>query len=377
MEIRDLYKLLDKRGSFCSLSIIAYCIGFTYYGFYFFIKPVPHFFWFIDWISTQYFVNYFDFGFLRRGLLGSVLYPIFYGLDPSSNFKYFLIIFLHILNFLIITLIFHTFITQTLHLSKSIRHFWLCFFILSPFGAMQFGFDVGRTDHYLFSILIISLWCLIKAKVWMCSILLSISILIHEVSLFFSMPIIVFCTYLLNQEYNLQKFIAECTKIMALPLLCVFVLFFYGTPEIGRFSLLHSDLSSGINGYVRGTFEPQLAYTVWWHKFAVIFYSFLPLLLIARFFLAENRNFEPVYLSGLLPLLLFLFGVDYARWSFIIAITCGYIFAIKILLAPKDVKNPNRFDKLVFVILLLPLGPIGIIEPLPLLNGLIELFEVW
>ena len=98
------------------------------------------------WNIGHYAVNYTDFGFVKRGLVGS-LYNLINGSFSQESLLLFQSLFI-----LFLILITHFFFSK-LNLKKS---FIYILFIVSPATFLQFSSDLGRFDPILVSIFMLS-----------------------------------------------------------------------------------------------------------------------------------------------------------------------------------------------------------------------------
>lgn len=95
-----------------------------------------------------------------------------------------------------------------------------------------------------------------------------------------------------------------------------------------------------------------------------IIYSF-----IIKFYQINNGKLDVLLVAGFMPLALFFFGWDYARWVGLIGITILIIFMIKVLINNwtfNDQKIP--YSGLIF---LLPFGPVGVMNIFPAVRNLV------
>ena len=93
----------------------------------------------VGWYQESlYRLNYFDFGFIKRGLVGSIIYPF------KSHYK--LSIFL--ISLLVCVLIIYYFVEITFNEKlKEIKNY-LILFSISPFFFQFLGYDFGRLDQW-------------------------------------------------------------------------------------------------------------------------------------------------------------------------------------------------------------------------------------
>ena len=119
----------------------------------------------------------------RRGLLGTVLAPLF----SLFNYQYWAM-----------ALVAVTFLVSLLMIAfiVSWRSRWdaqrllLVFWLLSPAGGFFFH-EVGYSDQLIYLIFIVSAILVARVQVGLASLTLSISVLIHEITLFTSLPLLV------------------------------------------------------------------------------------------------------------------------------------------------------------------------------------------
>ena len=118
-----------------------------------------------DWKLSQYNVNYFDHGFIRRGLVGTILFPIMHYSADNPELQKFFIFWKETLLFLIYGILFCVFIIK----KTSLQSNWLKFSLLSalflsPCGLIEAAYDFGRYDHINFIILAIILYLIDKSN---------------------------------------------------------------------------------------------------------------------------------------------------------------------------------------------------------------------
>ena len=104
-----------------------------------------------DWKLTQFHVNYFDYGFIRRGFIGTLFYPLFSQIIDNVVLQKIIIFWKEtFLFFLYSSAIIIFFIRKTANLKLKFRLFFVISFILSPCGLVEAAYDFGRYDHFNF-----------------------------------------------------------------------------------------------------------------------------------------------------------------------------------------------------------------------------------
>ncbi|AXN31881.1 hypothetical protein [Vibrio coralliilyticus] len=141
----------------------------------------------MSWTATHYAINYIDFGFVKRGLIGS-FYKIINGSFSQES------LFLFQFSFIILLV----FVTHFLFLKFNLNNrFVYIVFILSPATFMQFGSDFGRFDPILVSIFMLSI--IYRSNSFVFIIFSILGILTHEIYIFALLPA-AFILYLLERN---------------------------------------------------------------------------------------------------------------------------------------------------------------------------------
>lgn len=264
--------------------------------------------------SVNYFIpSIFD-GFYRRSLLGTLLQPF-----GDLKFNYYFIVSIQtsiflLLNYLIIK-----------HSIKHDRFKWMfAFFILAPTGGYLFH-EIGYVDQLLVLILMAAIY--VKKPV-ISNLLLVASLFIHEMALFFTIPL-----YLASRIYQGEK--AAHIAVTAALCLAFFALiyFFFQTSKTADIVAFVERLENAAKYPVRVDY-----YTIYLHELtgerqqiyynkreALNIFILLPLFLLvgAVFSRRATSRGGKLFLAcagagaAASPLLLGLFGSDTSRWIFL------------------------------------------------------------
>jgi hypothetical protein len=152
--------------------------------------------WPNDWAEAHWLISYFDFGFHKRGLMGTILYPL---INSESTGQY---------AELIIRLT-----SAAILAISTLAIFWVCMriikrsdfnmnsilvagvFLTSPFIVLS-GHLIGNFDSLFILMAIFASLLVMKGKAWAAAVILSIGVLIHESILIVGLPSVAFIAVL-------------------------------------------------------------------------------------------------------------------------------------------------------------------------------------
>lgn len=351
---------------FFILSGVAYGLPFIYYLLLTLRDGDIHF---LEWKKTQYLVNYFDYGFIKRGLVGNLFILL-----PTDHIKYYVVLFHTILFFGFIWLIARLTDKNSYppHTSQSLNAIRVIL-VLSPFGALQFGYDVGRYDLLNLILLVISIQVIQRQQFLLASVLSVLALLTHEAYLFYGVPL----TFaLMLQTSHLFKYDHSRFLTLSFNMAChvifvastALVLYVFG----GRKLALGPDVGLGQQVWNRDLLEPSFGANAAETTTLIAILALIYLWLLA-FYRANNGKPDALLLTVLAPTALFFLGWDYARWTGLI-FTAGLLIVYYKLTVNKWQFNhwALRYGGLLF---LLPLGPIGVERFFPFMIQIFPLFK--
>ncbi|MGA9667504.1 MAG: hypothetical protein WBQ69_13815 [Gallionella sp.] len=266
--------------------------------------------------STNYYQTSFLDGIYRRALLGNFLVPF-----GCLRFDYFFIVKIQFLILLSVIILF-------VFIGMRAREFLtLIIFFLSSSGGYLFH-EVGYVDQALWIFAAAAILALARDRLFIAALILSLSILAHEMAIFTTLPIVF--AYVALQD---KQTISTYTKVFALPATVFLVIsVFFQVVPVGT---LEQYLANVVN--CGGTISRKQDYfTVYLNQFlgrrARLYYSpeqmylaILPLLALAiTLMLYIRKRLDPAPIQQLLvlsccisPLFLGLFGFDTSRWFFL------------------------------------------------------------
>ena len=334
-------------------------------------------------LKGYYYVNYFDLGFIKRGLIGSLfkILRLSDNLNPSS-----LVLTSHLFFSVLFCITFWIFTRSCFKdwkLKEKIPFYTL--FTLSPVLFFRLGYDIGRMDLIC---LVFSLFTIILTlsesysftkKCIFISLIISLQLLIHEASLFFYIPLIIGLLFYKYPNIRYKK-ISKILPIFLLPLITGFLLLVFGRYEPGREELgiyltnISKELETSMNVELIHTLKDSFEHSIilltpksllGGSYLITIYYCFI-LYLVFKFVKL------PLYLklSIFSPLILSFIARDDTRFLAASTICCNLLM----LISAKESKLyfPKFFGLLtyIFLITIFLLGPwgIGSYDPLPLLK---------
>lgn len=332
-------------------------------------------------VMAHYYIDYFSFGFIKRGLIGSIMGP--FGLAPWSGLVRFVA-------FLIGTVVALTAAGFVYRLRKyfepGLYDLFGAFVIFSPATILNIGFDLGRFDQLLILCSILALWFISRGD-WIKLIAVSVvAVLIHELFLLFFFPILLYTAAFRSElEWKKAGYLLLAVGVVSI------LLFFFGRIE----SLTVSQIAEEIEPVdihfqnfgviwkqtLAGNFGYSMTYLsklTGFERISLVAGTvYMGAVLVLTSSLARTNGLDRygyiVLLLGALPV--FLLAIDYSRW-FSLLMTNGFIYFIFSVMQKGEVvtiTNGQRRAMIVLLVAGLILGPIGVIESFPAFDSLLNM----
>jgi hypothetical protein len=318
-------------------------------------------------------VSYFDFGFIRRGLVGTILYPF------SEQIKLYIFVATMIVAlFIILGGLNYLFKKSQSDFSSNLI---LLLFAFSPLGAMQLGWSFGRFEYLNYAIIIFLLLFNDKLNAFIMSLLLCLGVLIHEAFIFYGWPIVfaVLMQTKLKQGDNAINSLKETLLVFCIPIGVAVWLFFFGSVDINAMGASRDIIELPTYSFLaKSNLITNLSHTDVTLIYCVtVFYIAAIFLLQRTLYKINNHPVDLIFLAPYACLILYFFGIDYMRWT-------GILFFLVILstlyrYAQNEFRNRIPLSpSLVIQLLILGFpffGPIGIVNPFPCLRNFFILLE--
>ena len=156
--MENLFRGKSGRSLFVLLCLAAYLIGISPHLIHWFTAGSPPDA--LVWNLTHYHVSYPEYGFLRRGLLGTAMAPLLAPLTDGGGAEYAVMLGLDLgLMLVLIWLAMRFFLSED---GVPGQGWILAALILSPVGFVQLGYDAGRLDHVNFVLAAIAVLCALR-----------------------------------------------------------------------------------------------------------------------------------------------------------------------------------------------------------------------
>ena len=316
-----------------------------------------------DWKITQYHVNYIDFGFVKRGLVGTVLYPFLSAFQTGGMWEIVFLWSLDLACFFLVLILLH----------RALRHLpaewsdWLrVVIIFSPIGIMQYAYDVGRYDHFNYLVIAGIIACLMGGRFALASLIMTAGILLHEAVFFYALPLMIAAIWLK------RKPLAEAALLAVGPVAAMALVVLFGNASAELMARLPAAISGGAEVWGRSILEPAYNFGV---RNAIILAVYLALLmgLVLRYAMTSGGPSLMLMLPVICCLPLFGLGIDYFRWVHLMFVAFMSTAILLALQAPGRPIAMTTWDKGLVLALATPAGPIGVEWGLPLAIKLLSL----
>lgn len=323
------------------------------------------------WLLKQFYVNYVDFGFAKRALVGTLLYPIFSAPVVDAATGAAIATGLSLAIFAALILLFDRFHARPHRVeAAALGACVLAALLLSPAGLMEIAHDIGRYDALNMVLLLVAVALVLKARPRLAGLLFGVAGLVHEAVFFYGvgpLAVALFATRARPAD------MAACLLPGALALGAVGL---WGNLDSAQLALLDARPGSGTTVWSRGVIEVPIALKAY-EQSALAFYTLAPFALLLAVLRHNHASLLRYFLPPAATLLLFPLGFDYFRWA-----SLGLFAVVLTLLIGSGRLNwrvPPSSPVLatLFLLYCLPLGPLGTAHPLPFLELLWLHFTGW
>lgn len=339
----------ERQNGFVLLALLAWLIGASPHLMGWALAGAPPDA--LVWNLTHYHVSYQEFGFLRRGLIGSAMAPLFAVLPDGGLAEYGVMLGLDLLLCLGLAVAASRLFLPLANAAPGQRLFAAAV-LIAPAGMMQMGYDMARLDHVNFVLTALAVASVLRGRAWLAAILMTAAMLVHEAVLFFGVPVVI--------ALALRRSLTD-TATIALPVLAAAAaLAIWGGTEADLATALPPEANLAASVWSRELLEPARGFAPI-HYLVAAYAALVPLLLLHRHYRQNQVPLDLLFLAPAASLALFALGVDYGRWSH-----CLFFAVLLVLAAAPALGRQRGADlaplpvKIAIAPWLLPVGPIGI-----------------
>lgn len=329
---------------------------------------------------THYYINYLDFGFTKRGLVGSFL-AITYGY-PTVSFISYLAFFIGITTCCIAAYLIYKLRN---YFNKWSYILFASFVVFNSGTFMNLGYDLGRFDQLLIICSILSFYLIREGTLIKVIAISAIGLLIHEMYLIMFFPLLFYVVVFYSNFSSL-----EILYLLLGIVIVAGILFFFGKIESKSVDQIAQTIS--VEGFSfldagiiwKRTLEDNILYTVGFisdlsfgQSISIIYGGLYTLLIFVLLIMISSFNEMDWY--GYIVILLtsspiFFLAIDYSRWYSLIIIN-GFIYFGFCIFSGVGKKNnkviltrEHKWATSLLLIIGAILGPIGIIRSFPLFD---------
>ena len=325
------------------------------------------------WKLTQFYVNYIDFGFVKRGVVGTLLYPVFSQIGGQAASAAIVIVFADFLVFLSLLLLLRRAMENLFPANSELMMVIKTIIVVSPVGVIQLSYDAGRFDHLNFILAGCALMLLLERRFVLAGMSVAVGVLVHEAMILFVFPVLMAaCLTLIGKSGNLTERLRLAAGFALLPVLAAGLVAFRGNPGVDLASVLPPSVMQGADVWGRSFFQPALSLSIQQY-IVLLFYLVMPYVLLRKFYQANHLEVDLIFIFALSPLALFALGIDYARWTHLafVSVLIAIFFHVANSRGSFSVRELG-LPKFGLFFYILPLGPIGITRALPYVEAILN-----
>ena len=310
-----------------------------------------------SWKMTQYFVNYFDHGFAKRAVVGTMLRPLAGLFEQPQYFVLAVMVALNIAAFVAIVLLMDRFLPHrdgVPDLAVLLR----AAMVLGAVGLVQVAYDYGRLDHLVYGLSLCIVLLGLRRHHMAAALLAGLVVLVHEAFVVYALPLVLAVLWRAESERRgVRAAIVALAPVVAVSGTAALMVLLFGNSE----SAAALDIGRGQAVWSRQLIEIWVDLTP--REVALLLGYWTSLLLVLIWFYAGNkRRPDLIFLATLTPVLLNLFGIDQARWLAIGFFVVLMSLAIQVSAFGMRWPALSRWQRRSLYLLCVPLGPVGSIR---------------
>ncbi|TWP29088.1 hypothetical protein ETU08_04360 [Apibacter muscae] len=319
--------------------------------------------------NYQYFLYDYNFGFIKRGLIGQLLNLTSISLTIETFIK------ISTLLLFLVAILLVKIIDTVNFKNKFLGYFLICFLVVSPSLIKNLWYDLGRLDIFGILYCLIFLLPLNKKIIDICFIISPMVIFIHEGFLLLWLPSYFVCWLIASDSKINKKNLSIFSVFIFFSLLSILINMFFGKLTInfqvfenyiinksnGGVDIEKTVLSNKVYNEMRNSMINNFSHKKFWifGIINVITISYV----IKLFFVILNINkfyFNFIFIPIFFTFLMFFLGLDALRWFSNMCFSL-YIIFLSILFKNRNkirgyefkTEDQNKFYFLLFILLIM------------------------
>jgi len=409
---------LGRPGAVLALFLVSLLCG--WHGFDLLLRAITgrpfHFQFTVNLRTTQYFFNYQDLGFVKRGLIGTCLHPF-----PGLTTRFGIAALSWFLLLLFAVLFWRFFISSTEAVAQNGRGVLALLCATIPAFFLRLGYDFGRFDVVDLIAAVVCFNLLAGSRWFLASIPAALAILVHEDFILFELPLIAALAIPAaagaGASFSGRRAEAKCqwvpippagvpplrswAALLALPAAATLLVGICGRSRMDVRQLMNyfasnkAFLAAAPGGEVNVNEVTVLTRTLWdnflfngrmfvekrasFHIPIILAWFWFAVRYAGGFYKRNGLAIDLPFYTALTPLLLALVGFDYYRWVAMAAVNLVFVMLLKCRQLAKDGAAPVIAWDLNAKVLMgsALLGPISNTKSFPYLFLVLDKFSPW
>ncbi|MDJ0826479.1 MAG: hypothetical protein QNJ16_13325 [Rhodobacter sp.] len=299
---------------------------------------------------TQYFVTYWDHGFAKRALVGTVLRPLLLAVDRPELWAFWIMVALNVAGFAGVLWLVRRHLPHDP--AGGVPAILRAALAVGSVGVVQIAHDYGRLDLINYGVLALALWLSLRRRAWAAGLAGAAGILIHEAFAIYAVPLILATAW---RAAPPGRWLVAAGAVVLPAATAALAVLAYGNS--GAAAAL--DIGTGAYVWQRGLIEIGWTMPLLQALILALYWLALLTLLFGDLRPGTARP-DLLTLAALSPAALNLFGIDHGRWLTIAVLIAATALTLRARHFGHPWPNLSRRQKQLACLLALPLGPHGV-----------------
>lgn len=307
-------------------------------------------------LMSQFFANYVDHGFVRRGLVGTLLRPVTGVVDAPQYLVFWIMVALNLAALAGILWCVARFL-QPVGPGRDGIALLRAALAVGSLGVVQVAHDLGRFDMLNLALLVLALSFVLRQRLVSAGLVGTVAVLIHEGFAVYGAPLLLASGWhVLAPKVGAMRAVRGILIPLCMMTAASFAVMYWGNSDAA------ASMDHGNGGYVWDRGLVEFNRTLSGLQIAVLTAYMLATLSVLCWFYRGAR-FDLMLIAGLCPLALNFLGIDHARWLTLVFFVLLILAGLRLRLG-LPLNAPARLSRIGLCLLCLPLGPMGVVAPL-------------